>query len=322
MAEKQPQNAAEKRLLFCAALLCGLTLTAAIASIVLAGTNLRTHPAAISLYALACTLSFATAILLFCCRKKLKAAFAAWLSDSALLQAARRHRRLAATLSDPLYRGKLITTLSLLGNAGYLAYLVGMAAVFRSEWYGALVGYYAAIWLIRGVIFLLARRFEKRTTAPAALARKNTLLFLACGCTLPVLGGVMVAPIIQMAIGAYPSGGGVLNVIVNAVYALAKLLSALIQLARARILPHPAVRALRILGLISAMMSLLSLEVAIIIAFAHGYTMWQWVAGFGGIVSSITTLTGIYMIARGAAELKKQTYFTPKEADGYGGSGE
>lgn len=72
------------------------------------------------------------------------------------------------------------------------------------------------------------------------LARKNTLNFLFVGCALPLLGGVMAAAVIQMAIGSYPDSTGVSNIVINAIFAAVKLTSALVQFVRARLLPIPS----------------------------------------------------------------------------------
>lgn len=212
-------------------------------------------------------------------------------------------------ICDPLSRGKMTTALSLLVNACYNAYLIVISIVYDSVWYGTLAGYYLSVWLIRGGVSLAAARAERRIKDPVLLARRNTLNFLLVGCALPFLGGVLSAAVIQMAIGAYPDGMSVLNVVINALFALVKLTSALLQLVRARLVSHPVARAMRLMGLISALMSMLSLVVSIVAVYANGYTMWELVSAFGGVVCGVVIGTGGYMIAAACREWKTKRYF-------------
>ena len=154
---------------------------------------------------------------------------------------------LSAMIADPLRRRKGTAFVSLLLNACYIVYLTAVAAAHSSAWYGT---------LIRGGISFATHRAEKNEQDSVRLARKNTLNFLFVGCALPFLGGVMAAAVIQMAIGSYPDSTGISNIVINAVFAAAKLTSALVQSVRARLMPHPVARAMRILGMISALMSL------------------------------------------------------------------
>lgn len=147
---------------------------------------------------------------------------------------------LSAMIADPLRRRKGTAFVSLLLNACYIVYLTAVAAAHSSAWYGTLAGYYISVWLIRGGISLATHRAEKNEQDSVRLARKNTLNFLFVGCALPLLGGVMAAAVIQMAIGSYPDSTGISNIVINAVLAAAKLTSALVQFVRARLLPIPS----------------------------------------------------------------------------------
>lgn len=216
---------------------------------------------------------------------------------------------LSAMIADPLRRRKGTAFVSLHLNACYIVYLTAVAAAHSSAWYGTLAGYYISVWLIRGGISFATHRAEKNEQDPVRLARKNTLNFLFVGCALPLLGGVMAAAVIQMAIGSYPDSTGISNIVINAVLAAAKLTSALVQFVRPPA-AHPVARAMRILGMISALMSLLSLAVSIVAVCANGYTMWELICAFGGAVCGATLASGAYMIALAAKEWKRKTYFS------------
>ena len=109
-----------------------------------------------------------------------------------------------------------------------------------------------------------------------------------------------------MSIGAYPHSGGISDVVINAVFAIVKMTSAVVQLVRAAGFRDPVAQALRNVSLVSAMMSLLTLQISVIIAFAHGYSMWQYVTGLGVIVSSTTIAAGVAMTAKNVVALTRR----------------
>ena len=54
-----------------------------------------------------------------------------------------------------------------------------------------------------------------------------------CAIALMSAGGAIAAPIIQMAVGSYPRSGGISNIVINAVFAFVKCVSAIARLMRA-----------------------------------------------------------------------------------------
>ena len=62
---------------------------------------------------------------------------------------------------------------------------------------------------------------------------------------------------------------------------------------------------IRNIGLVSATMSLMLLDVVIIRRFGHGETLWQSLAAFGGVFSGLTIIAGVVMMFIGIRSIKK-----------------
>ena len=275
-----------------------LAALADVSALVLVSTELRAADAAYAVYAAAVALTVCAGAVLLRYRTEFKAFLTDRLHSAKIVAALRRHRLFGRILSDYGARTLFSSVVVLAANIVYVAYLVLMAMIYESAWYGALAGFYAWLVVIRSAVVLWERYFARESGAESAPMRKKRLIAVVSGCALIVAGGVASAPIIQMSIGAYPQGGGIPDVVINAVFAFVKMTSAIVQVVRAAGYRDPVAQSLRNASLVTAMMSLLTLQVSLIIAFAHGYSMWEYVVGLGVLVSTATIVSGVYMTAR------------------------
>ena len=108
-----------------------------------------------------------------------------------------------------------------------------------------------------------------------------------------------------MAIGAYPKGGGIFNIVINGIFAITKISVAISGMAKSRNRKEPVLFALKNINTVIAFISLFNLQIAIIIPFAHGYTMWEVVAALGALIAGGTLILGVYMIILSSVKLKK-----------------
>ena len=185
-----------------------------------------------------------------------------------------------------------------------------MAISHRSTWYASLLGIYAALYILRSAVVYADKRHVGKYGMKA-----QWMIFLAVGACLPVIGGVMVVPIIQMSIGNYPKGGGLFSVVINSLFALIKIIIAVTGIAKSGNRRQPVVFALKSINSIFALFSLLTLQLSIIIAFAHGYTMWELIVALGVLIDSATIGLGVFMIVYGLFSLKKKRYFEADSID-------
>lgn len=275
-----------------------LAALADVSALVLVSTELRATDAAYAVYAAAVALTVCAGAVLLRYRREFKAFLTDRLHSTKIVAALRRHRLFGRILSDYGARTLFSSIVVLAANIVYVVYLALMAMIYESAWYGALAGFYAWLVVIRSAVVLWERYFARESGAETAPMRRKRLIAVVSGCALIVAGGVASAPIIQMSIGSYPQGGGIPDVVINAVFAFVKMTSAIVQVVRAAGYRDPVAQSLRNVSLVTAMMSLLTLQVSIIIAFAHGYSMWEYVVGLGVLVSTATIVSGVYMTAR------------------------
>ena len=139
---------------------------------------------------------------------------------------------------------------------------------------------------------------------PSALFRPAAAV--AGGLALILAAGISIASIIQMAIGAYPASvGGIAHVVINALFAVVKNTSAVVQCVRAASFRDPVTRTLRNFSLAAAFMSLLSVEISVIATFANGYSMWEYVTVLGALVCGTTFIIGAVVVIRWSVALHR-----------------
>lgn len=291
-------------ILFVAA--AAFAVMADVTALVLVSTEIRATTAAFAVYGVAVLLTLCVGSVLLVYRRTLKALVTDRLLSGRVVAALKRYTLFDKIITDYGTRTLVTSAVVAVGNTVYVAYLVWMAVAHISPWYAALAGFYSWMLVIRSAIVLWERVFAKDCGDETAPPRIKHMIAAVSGGALIVAGGVAAAPIVQMSIGAYPHSGGISDVVINAVFAFVKMTSAVVQLMRAAGFRDPVAQALRNVSLVSAMMSLLTLQISVIIAFAHGYSMWQYVTGLGVIVSSTTIAAGVAMTAKNVVALTRR----------------
>lgn len=168
---------------------------------------------------------------------------------------------------------------------------------------------------MRAGVVLAERLTAKRAGMPSAPPKDRHIIGLINGTLLIVTGGVIAAPSVQMAVGLYPEGMGIADVVINSVFSFVKCAAAAVQIVRAAGYKDPVTLELRNIGLVTAFMSMLMLETTIIAVFAHGYSMWEYVVGLAVIVASSTVVMGVVSVARNALALTRARKSPPSDPD-------
>lgn len=223
----------------------------------------------------------------------------------------RKNRVFDKVFSDLRYRVSFMAFITLVGNLGFLIYLLVMAISHRSTWFASLIGVYAALYILRSAIVFADKRHVRHNGMKA-----QWIIFLIAGACLPLISGIMVAPIIQMVNGNYPKGGGLFSVVINSLFALIKIIIAVTGIAKSGNRRQPVVFALKSVNSVVALVSLFNLQISIIIAFANGYSMWELVTALGVLIAGSTMGLGVYMVIYAAVALKKRKYFEEDSDDG------
>ena len=252
--------------------------------------------------AIGSSLAVLTAYLVF--KKQLHTAAKEKLFSGEFFEKLKTHKFFGKIISDYNIRTLVTTFITLVWNAFYTFYLVTMAAIYESGWFASLVGFYATLVLMRGSIVLAGRIVVKRFGyLPSKISK---IIFTCTGGVLVILGGVIVAPVVQAAIGTYPPGeASFFEIIINLIPAIIKMTSAVILFVRSTKKRSYVAMSIRNIGLVSALMSLMLLDVAILRKYAHGEILWQSIAAFGAVFSGLTVAAGVAMIIIGIRSIRK-----------------
>ena len=213
------------------AVLAALALMADLSALVLVTTWLRATEAAYAVYGVAVALTLTAGVILLIRRKDIAVTAKDAVLAARFVASLRRFSVFERAFSDYGWRTLLSALVVLAGNIVYVSYLIWMAVAYISPWYAALAGFYAWLVIMRAGVVLAERLTAKRAGTPEAPARDRHIIAVINGSMLIVAGGVIAAPAVQMAIGLYPHGGGIRDIVINAVFAAVKCTSAIVQCA-------------------------------------------------------------------------------------------
>ena len=182
-------------------------------------------------YGLAIGFSVAVVTAYFVFKKQLHTAAREKLFSGEFFERLKRNKFVQKILGDYNIRTLVTTFTTLVWSAFYTFYLVMMAAVYESTWYASLAGFYATLVLMRGGIVLASRIVVKRYGyLPSKISK---IIYSFTGGVFIILGGVIVAPVIQASIGTYPPGeGSIFELVINLIPAIIKMTSAVILFVR------------------------------------------------------------------------------------------
>ncbi len=219
----------------------------------------------------------------------------------AIIASMRRHKFTNDLLESFGYRTLVFASISFFINVAYAIFQAVMAILARSVWLGALAGYYIIISLIRGGLVFASRRANKDTenTPTGAKAYRN------CGIALLLLNLALVVAIVQMVQSSSGFAYAGLMIYVVATYTFYKLGVSIYNLFKAKKHGRGHVQAIKNLSFADALVSLLSLQTALISAFGDGFDPTLANSLTGGLVSMTIIALGIYMIIIGQTKLNK-----------------
>lgn len=201
-----------------------------------------------------------------------------------------------------LYRGLFINLL-------YIAMKLFSGIYYHSAWFISLAGYYILLAVMR---YVLLHRGKKKQNADRTIAEIRR--YRACGILLLVMNQALAGIVIFMVHqnkGFEYSG---LLIYGMAVYAFYSVITAVIDLIKFRKHYSPVLSAAKVINLVSAMVSILSLETAMLAQFGGDDEKFRAVmtGATGGGVCTVVIGMAIYMIVKSTKELKKFKLTKPK----------
>lgn len=204
--------------------------------------------------------------------------------------------------SDRAYRQELSLYAGLSVNLLYTLMKAAAGLKYHSLWFGALAVYYLMLTLMR---FTLARQIGR--SAAGAERRAEWRRYRLCGSLLLVMDQalmVVVALVVRQDYAFHYPGH---LVYAMAAYAFYALTMAIINNTRRREKESPAIAAAKVLSLVSAMVSMLSLETAMLARFSdreEDVFRRIMLGGSGAVVCLAVLALAIYMLIRSRHALR------------------
>lgn len=206
-------------------------------------------------------------------------------------------------VTDLAFRGRLALHASTAVNLCYGLWKLGAGIYYRSLWFGAIAVYYLLLTAARALLLRSVRQKMPDMRREYRTAR-------LCGVLLLTLTLALSAMTVQMVVGgrgyAYPG----YFIFVMAGYAFYAVAFAVVNLVRFRKLNSPVLSASKVLGLATALVSMLSLQTAMFVAFG-GEVQFQRLmnALTGGAVCLMIFGMAVLMTVSANAALKKQSFW-------------
>lgn len=166
--------------------------------------------------------------------------------------------------SDPHLRLKISLCLSLGMNVAYAIFQLGLGFSHASVWFYALAGYYLLLAVMRYV--LLKETVKEK---PGENRFMELLLYRFCGVLLLVMNLALAVIVFYIAWQNRGFEHHFITTIAMAAYTFAALSKAIVHVIKYRKYDSPVMSASKAIGLVSAVVSVLTLETAMLTAFGE-----------------------------------------------------
>lgn len=204
--------------------------------------------------------------------------------------------------SDVRFRTEISLYQGLLINLLYIAMKIFSGIYYRSVWFIALAIYYILLAVMRFMLLRRGKRKTDRTPMEEEIHR-----YRLCGIILLVmnqaLAGIVIFMVRQNRGFDYPG----LLIYAMAVYSFYSMITAVINLVKFRKHGSPVLSAAKAINLVAAMVSILSLETAMLAQFGGDDETFRAVmtGATGGGVCTIVIGMAVYIIWNSAKQMKK-----------------
>lgn len=204
-------------------------------------------------------------------------------------------------MTDAVFKAKVSLLGSLVINFGYSIFKLITGIVYSSFWWGAIAIYYMLLSLMR---FLLLYYMEQKSD------KKNLLLeyrsYQLCGILFLTINLSLSGIILQMVrkgMGfVYPEG----FILIAAMFTFYNVTVSIVELVHYRKYKSPVISASKAIRFATALVSLLSLETAMLTVYGGDAKMYKTMTAWTGTgVCIIVLVMSIYMILHAHIEVKK-----------------
>ena len=224
------------------------------------------------------------------------------INDHPLMQKLRGTAIGGRFFSDVRFRSKVSLYQGFFINLLYIAMKLFSGIYYRSIWFVALAFYYILLAVMRFMLLRRGKRKTGRTPMEEEIHR-----YRLCGIMLLVmnqaLAGIVIFMVHQNRGFDYPG----LLIYLMALYAFYAVITAVINIIKTRRHGSPVMSAAKAINLVAAMVSILSLETAMLAQFGGDDETFRAVmtGATGGGVCTIVIGMAIYMICKSTRQMKK-----------------
>lgn len=198
-------------------------------------------------------------------------------------------------------------------NIGYAVFSAIYGIIFRSPWYIVLSVYHFVLCISRGIMVARSRRTNRRQYTDCERETERIKIYRAAGILLLVFTVALDGVLFEMKTNAdvgYKYAGAQIFVIAG--FTFYKVAMAVYNLVKARGSEDYVTRAVRNINFAEALVSVLTLQSAMIAEFSeNGFSEWGDIA-LGTLICLATAFMGVYMIVHAQRKLKTKT--VPEEA--------
>lgn len=192
------------------------------------------------------------------------------------------------------FRTVIFSAFSLFLNVANIVFHIVIAAMEKSIWYGSLAAYYGMLVALRSGIILYHSSKKKKSKERRKYIEYRQ--YRTCGILLTILPVALAVPIAGVVFmnQAFIHEGW--TVIAFAAYAFYKIVMAIWNLVKTRDVKDLTVKALRNVGFADALVSMFSLQTALLFAFSQGgnYAFANGITG--GAICLLTIALGVFML--------------------------
>ena len=206
--------------------------------------------------------------------------------------------------TDSAWRIKVSLTVSLVMNTAYAALQLGLGLYHAGVWFYTLAAYYTLLALMRLYLFAYARKERKRDL------KKELFRYRFCGFVLLLMNLVLAGMLFFILWQGRTFHHSEITVIALAAYTFLSLTLSILGLVRHRKDGATVPVAAKCVSLVSALVSMLTLQSAMLTAFGDANARFTlWINGiFGTVVALFVLGLAIYMIVSSTRELKKLSH--------------
>ena len=201
------------------------------------------------------------------------------------------------------FRTIIFAACSLIFNVAYVAFHVVLAVWKRSFWYGSLATYYAMLVALRSGLVLYHKGKGKKEEEEQK--RLELRKYRTCGILLTIIPLCLTVPILQIVFldKAFVHAGW--TVIAFATYAFYKIIMAVYNLVKSRKQEDLTVQAVRNVGFADALVSIFSLQTALLFAFSEEKNYAFANVMTGSAVCVLTVALGVFMLVQAHKKSKE-----------------